>query len=184
MSREIDEYRGKKYTGRDARLFKEWERIDRRYENDQQVKYIIRNRNGMKLPVTYDIIFNIKSIVGVEQANEAGLQKPIFGKQHVMRITLPNNYPGADGLPDFTFTTDVWHPNIQYFGDFKGHVCLNQADSGVRTRLIDYIDRVINYLTYEDYHAVNEYPYPQDKTVAEWVLEQGEPQNWLHFEQD
>ena len=184
MQKEIDNFREKNFKGRDARLIKEWEMIERRYANDNQAEYIIRKRNGMGLPVVYDIVFNIKSITGVENPDENGLKKPVFGNQHIMRITLPNNYPSADGLPEFKFTTDIWHPNIQHFGDFKGLVCLNQRDSGTQTNLIEYIDRVIAYLTYEDYHAINEYPNPQDLTVAEWVLEQGEPQGWVEFEQE
>jgi hypothetical protein len=164
-------------------LFKEWERIDRRYGNDSQGDYIIRKRNGMGLPIVYDIVFNVRSIVGVKQEENTDLRKPVFGKEHVMRITLPNNYPGADGQPEFKFTTDVWHPNIRYFGDFKGRVCLNTADAGVQTPLVDYIDRVIDYLTYTDYHARNEYPYPEDLDVAEWVLKQGEPNGWVQFRQ-
>jgi len=181
--REIDNFKGKSYSGKDARLFKEWEMIDRRYENDTQGSYIIRKRNGLGLPIVYDIVFNVKSIVGVQPADEQGLQMPIFGYEHVMRITLPNNYPSADGQPEFSFTTQIWHPNVRHFGDFRGRVCLNTGDSGVHTHLVDYIDRVIDYLTYSDYHAKNEYPYPEDLDVAEWVLKQAEPQGWVFFKQ-
>jgi len=184
MAGEIDSYKGKNYAGKEARLFKEWEMMDRRYKDDKQCEYIIRKRNGAGLPVVLDIVFNIKTIVGVEPADEKGLQKPVFGNEHVMRITLPNNYPSADGQPDFKFITPVWHPNIRYFGDFKGRVCLNTRDHGVHTPLINYIDKVISYLTYEDYHAKNEYPYPEDLEVAEWVLTQAEPQEWLNFNQE
>jgi len=179
----IDKHRGIKYIGKDARLFNEWEKIDERFKDDGQVSYIIRKRNALDLPTEYDIYFNIKTITGVEEADEQGLQKPIFEKkEHEMRITLPNNYPGAEVL--FTFRTPVWHPNIRYFGDFKGHVCLNQRDNGVFTSLVEYIDRVIHYLLYEDYHAINDYPYPEDLEVAKWVREQAEPQGWLQFKQD
>ena len=184
MQKEIDKYLEVNYTGKDARLLHEWELIDQRFAYDNQVNYIIRKRNGVELPIVYDIFFNIKTIIGVEEPDEKGLKKPVFGKEHIMRITLPNNYPGADGDPVFMFTTEVWHPNIRYFGEFKGRVCLNTRDSGTQTHLVQYIDRVINYLMYEDYHAQNEYPYPEDLDVAEWVLNQGEPQGWLQFEQD
>jgi len=183
MEREIDSYKDKNFVGKDARLFKEWEMIDKRYFNDEQSEYIIRKRNGLGLPIVYDIVFNIKSIIGVEEPDEQGLKKPIFGKGHIMRISLPNNYPGADGQPEFMFTTPVWHPNIRFFGDFKGRVCLNTSDHGAQTRLVDYIDRVTKYLTYEDYHAKNEYPYPEDLDVSEWVITQGEPNKWVYFEQ-
>ena len=178
--REIESYRSKNFSGKDARLFKEWDLIDKRYEDS----YIIRKRNGLGLPVVFDIIFNVKTIIGVKQEEGSKLQKPVFGREHVMRITLPNNYPSADGQPEFMFTTDVWHPNIRYYGDFKGRVCLNTGDSGVHTHLVDYIDRVTDYLKYADYHARNEYPYPEDLDVAEWVIKQGEPQGWVEFEQD
>lgn len=182
MAREIDLFEKEHLSGRNLRLFKEWEMIDRRCANDQEVNYIIRKRNGNGLPIVFDIIFLIKSIVGVEASDEKGLQRPIFGNKHVLRITLPNNYPSADGQPEFKFMTDVWHPNVRFFGDFKGRVCLNYADSGVYTNLINYIDRILDYLSYKDYYAVNEYPYPEDLTVAEWVLGQAEPEGWLQFE--
>jgi len=184
MARDIDSFRGGNYSGRDARLFNEWEMIDRRYQDDDQCEYIIRKRNVANLPIMYDIVFNVKTITGVEPPDEQGLQRPIFGKEHTMRITLPNNYPGSDGKPEFMFITEVWHPNIRYFGDFKGRVCLNPNDRSVYTPLVEYIDTVISFLTYEDYHAENEYPYPEDLEVAEWVLNQAEPQGWLSFEQD
>jgi ubiquitin-protein ligase len=183
MIKEIEMYKERNHVGKDARLFKEWEMIDRRYENSNQGSYIIRKRNGLGLPIVFDIIFNVKTIIGVQQPDETGMQKPVFGNSHVMRISLPNNYPSADGQPEFMFTTDVWHPNVRFFGDFKGRVCLNTGDSGVQTHLVDYIDRVISYLMYEDYHARNEYPYPEDLDVAEWVLKQAEPKGWVNFDQ-
>jgi len=184
MEREIEKLKGTNFSGKDARLFKEWEMIDRRYFNDRQGSYIIRKRNGAGLPVVFDIVLNVKTITGVKQDDGSEMKKPLFGHEHIMRISLPNNYPAADGQPEFKFTTDVWHPNIRYFGDFKGRVCLNTGDSGVHTHLVDYIDRVIDYLTYSDYHAKNEYPYPEDLDVAEWVIKQGEPNGWISFKQN
>lgn len=180
--RELEQYRDKIKPGRETRLFKEWESIDDFLENTEEISYIIRKRNPTGIPLVYDIIFDVNSIVGVEEPDEQGLQKPIFGKRHVLRINIPNNYPSTDGgYPDFKFTTDVWHPNIRYFGDFKGRVCLNFEDSGTFTMLSDYIDKIHYYLLYQDYHALNEYPYPEDQIVAQWVLEQAEPQGWLNF---
>ena len=181
MQREIDLYNKSDFTGRNLRLFKEWEMIDKRYINDREIFYVIRKRNAINLPIVYEIIFSLKSIIGVESRNEQGLQKPIFGNQHKLRIELPNNYPSMDGQPEFKFISDVWHPNIRFFGDFKGRVCLNLADSGSYTNIVEYIDRIKDYLTYKDYYAVNEYPYPEDLEVAEWVIKQAEPNGWLYF---
>ena len=44
------------------------------------------------------------------------------------------------------------------------------------------VDRVARYLSYERYHAVQEPPYPEDFKVAEWVVRQGEPNDWICFE--
>ncbi|MCL2041723.1 MAG: hypothetical protein FWG84_06770 [Bacteroidales bacterium] len=181
--REIDLYRDRVNPGRETRLFREWERIDTQYsESNKEISYIIRKRNPTGIPVIYDIIFRIQTIVGVTAKDASGLQKPLFGDKHVLRITLPNNYPSVDGgYPEFKFSTDVWHPNVRYFGDFKGRVCLNYADSGADTSLVDFIEKVAEYLKYYDYHALNEYPYPEDAVVAQWVLTQAEPHNWLKF---
>jgi len=181
--KEIDEYRGKISPGRETRLFNEWEKIDNYCQYGGEITYIIRKRSPTtRIPIAYDIIYEIKSIIGVEEPDENGLQKPVFGNRHTLRITIPNNYPSVDGgYPDFRFSSDVWHPNVRYFGDFKGHVCLNFEDSGTETTLIEYIQRIADYLKYTDYYALNQYPFPEDQTVARWVLEQAEPQGWVNF---
>ena len=186
MQREIDSYREKNFTGKEARLFKEWELIDQRCENDERVKYIIRKRNVEGLPMAYDIIFNIKSIIGVEEPDAQGLQRPIFGNKHIMRITLPNNYPEIDGCPKFNFISDVWHPNVRYHGEYKGRISslLGLNMENITNYLVDYIDVIISWLTYEMYLAKNEWPYPLDYEVARWIIEQAEPQGWIPFEQE
>jgi ubiquitin-protein ligase len=183
---EIDKFRDEKYKGRDARLFKEWDLLEKRYGNDKRVTTIIvRKQNAKsKLPEKYEIIFNVKSIVGVNSPNEEKLETPIFGNKHKLSISLPDNYPSAEGLPRISFISDVWHPNIRFFGDFKGRVCLTFQDRPLTTPLTDYIDTVLEYLSYEDYMAMDAYPYPEDLTVAAWVREQAEPNDWLKFTQN
>ena len=144
------------------------------------ISYTITKRTPSGLPLAYEITFHIKSITGVEDPDGQGLQKPVFGDTHILRITIPNNYPSADGgYPDFKFVTDVWHPNVRFFGAFKGHVCLNFESSGTSTSLAEFIGKVAAYLRYDDYHALDEEPYPEDQTVAQWVREQAEPQGWI-----
>ena len=111
-------------------------------------------------------------------------REPIYGYLHKMRIELPPNYPSADGNPRFKFITNIWHPNIRYSGSFKGHVCLTIREMGVLASLKDLVLRVERYLKYQQYHAQNTYPYPEDQNVAEWVREEGEPNGWTRFEQD
>ena len=136
----------------------------------------------MGLPTEYEIWYRVKSIIGVRGTKAP--REPIFGYLHKMSIILPNNYPSADGNPIFTFRTDIWHPNIRYSGSFKGHVCLNSKDMGVMASLKSLVLRVEQYLKYNDYHAQNIYPYPEDQNVAEWVREEAEPNGWTRFPPD
>lgn len=186
---DIDNYRNIKFKGRDARLFKEWESIDSRYGQLGDVYCVVRKRNASQLPIVYEVIYNIRSFCGVEEPDESGLQRPLFADRFLMRINIPNNYPGMDAKLEFKFLTknmagdDIphpWHPNIRFFGDFAGRVCLNADACGSYTDLSWYIDRVAHYLRYDTYHAqIGVPPFPEDDKVAEWVTEQGEPHGWV-----
>ena len=190
MEREIDQYRDILFSDQNERLFSEWEEIDKLFGNDKEISIVIRKRNTYKLPITYEVIYNIKSICGVKAKDETGLQHPEFADNFRMRISLPNNYPSADAPPAFQFLTydksgntipHPWHPNIRYFGDFAGRVCLNFKDSGTFANLAWHIGRVANYLKYNIFHAENIYPFPEDPVVAEWVTDQAAPNEWLKF---
>ena len=191
MNPAINKFEDKELSGRDARLLQEWKELDavccKRRANSPDIRkpslsYIIRRKNATGLPTEYEIWYRVKSIVGVEDTEPP--RKPIFGYLHKMSVVLPNNYPSADGNPVFTFITDVWHPNIRYSGSFKGHVCLTIKEMGVLASIKDLVLRVERYLKYQMYHAANTYPYPEDQGVAEWVREEGEPNDWVKFTQD
>ena len=126
----------------------------------------------------------------IERLNEPGVSNPpIFASEFSMCIVLPPNYPCVDAPVEFRFLTQdsagnpiphPWHPNIRYFGEFAGRVCLNTPDTYAG---LDWcVDRVASYLSYERYHAVQGPPYPEDFKVAEWVVRQGEPNDWICFE--
>ena len=175
-------YHDKVKPGRETRLLNEWIMMDAALGSNDAISYHIMRRSPSGLPLEYEITFLQKSIIGVESPDVQGLQKPVFGDRHILRITIPNNYPSTDGgYPDFKFVTEVWHPNIRFFGEFKGHVCLNFLNSGASTPLVEYIAKVAAYLRYDDYHALDEEPYPEDQTVAIWVREQAEPRGWTKF---
>ena len=187
----INRFNLKELSGRDSRLLKEWQELDtlcskRKAESPNprypSISYIIRRKNVLGLPTEYEIWYRCKSIVGVKKTRVP--REPIFGYLHKMTITLPNNYPAADGNPIFTFKTNIWHPNIRYSGSFKGHVCLTIKEMGVLASIKDLVLRVERYLKYQMYHAQNTYPYPEDQAVAEWVREDGEPNGWVKFAQD
>lgn len=186
---DIDKFRNNTYKGRNARLFKEWEAIEKRCEGDSEILCLVRKRNAEQLPIEYEVVYNIRSFCGVEEPDGQGLQKPLFADRFTMRINIPNNYPSVDAKLEFKFLVrdlmgeempHPWHPNIRYYGDFAGRVCLNVAACGSYTDLAWYIDRVAHYLRYDTYHAkIGVPPFPEDDKVAEWVTNQGEPQGWI-----
>ena len=150
--------------------------------------------NVQGLPIAYLITYHIHSICSVErieQLNEPGVSNPpIFASLFQMRIDLPVNYPCIDAPAEFRFLTcdaegqpipHPWHPNIRYFGEFAGRVCLNAPDT--YSGLAWSVERIAHYLSYDRYHAIQEPPYPEDFKVAEWVVKQGEPNRWVFFDQ-
>jgi hypothetical protein len=111
------------------------------------------------------------------------VRKPIYGEEHRLRISLPNNFPSARGNPQLNFISDLWHPNVRSSGQFKGRVCSNEKDLGITTNLATRILRVGQYLQFQIYHAQDTYPYPEDTGVAEWVREEAEPMGWINMQE-
>jgi hypothetical protein len=184
-----------KLSGRNRRLLSEWHQLETRLDGRTDLSWRVLERNGEQLPTAYLVDYHLRSICGVEnmeQLNEPGVENaPVFATGFLMRISLPANYPCVDGAPQFTFLTHdqsgqpiahPWHPNIRFFGDFAGRVCINMPDT--YTDLAWAVLRIGSYLRYETYHAVQEPPFPEDLKVAAWVVRQGEPRQWIFFNQD
>ena len=173
-----------KLSAQGKKLLKEWKKINDMCHDNDVINYIIRNRNREGLPVEYEIIFRLKSIVGIEETEEhkdKQIRKPIYGNEHHLSILLPNNYPSAmGGNPEFKMLTDTWHPNIRATGKFKGRICQNDKDLGIGVGLDERIVRVGKYLQFQMYWAHDSYPWPEDKTVAEWIREEAEPMGWVN----
>lgn len=174
--------------GRNARLLAEWMSIDKLFGEDGEVSYSVVKRNAFGLPVVYCVEYRIRSFCGIAPKDGQGLEKPLTADKFLMEICLPNNYPSADGFPSFRFLTHdasgneiahPWHPNIRYYGDYAGRVCLSAAACGTYTDLAWYIGRVRDYLEYNRYHALNVAPFPEDMEVAKWVTCQAEPNKWI-----
>lgn len=181
-----------KLRGRNRRLLYEWEQLERRFDGRPDIRCQVVRRNATGLPTAYLVSYQMKSICGVdnlEHFGEPGAQNPPrFATGYQMRIDLPDGYPSVDAPPAFRFLTHddegrpiahPWHPNIRYFGDFAGRVCINMPDT--YSDLAWAVDRVAKYLRYEVYHATNEPPYPEDQKVAAWVIRQAEPNDWMVF---
>ena len=179
-----------KLGGRDRRLLNEWRRLERGFDPEFQCRVL--KTNALSLPTSYLVEYHIHSFCGVtsiEQLNHPGVcNSPIFADTFQMQIDLPPNYPCVDAPPQFHFLTHdsdgnpiphPWHPNIRYFGDFAGRVCINLVDT--YTDILWGVQRVATYLHYTCYHALAEPPYPEDLQVAAWVIRQAEPQGWIPF---
>ncbi|MFZ4398516.1 MAG: hypothetical protein ACOYO1_00665 [Bacteroidales bacterium] len=189
MIAEIEKYKKLNLKAKDSRLLEEWELIMKRFSNNEEIEIFIRERNPNGLPIDYEIKYKIRSFCGITEKDENGLQHPLFANEFTMRITIPKNFPSCDSKPYFCFMTEdileinkipnPWHPNIQYYGDFPGKVCINEVAFGTFADLALFIERIALYLKYEKYHAVLVEPYPQDLKVAEWVREQAEPNGWI-----
>ena len=181
-------------SGRNRRLLYEWQQLETGLADRQDISCKVTRRNADGLPTAYIVTYHLRSICGVtheEMLNEPGVEnKPLYATRFQMKIEIPHNYPCVDAPPSLHFlTTDItgqsiphpWHPNIRYFGDFAGRVCLNMTDT--YTDLLWGVLRVASYLRYDTYHALIEAPYPEDLKVAAWVTHQGEPREWIYFEQ-
>lgn len=192
--REWEQFIPGQLSGRNCRLLYEWRQIDEGLSGCSDMSYQVTRRNGDALPTEYLIDYRLRSICDVEhieRLNEPGVENaPVFASGFQMRIELPVGYPCVDAAPSLQFLTSddngtqiphPWHPNIRYFGEFAGRVCINMTDT--YTDLLWGIRRVASYLRYETYHAIQEPPYPEDMKVAAWVLRQGEPNGWIFFDQ-
>ena len=179
----IEDFKNEDLYGREARLLYEWEKIDEYCQRSKDVSYLVRKTTPKGLPVLYEVEYRIHSFSGVNDPDEQGQQVPEFDDKFLMNIYIPNNYPNIDSKLEFKFALkDIngkkiphpWHPNIRYFGDFAGRVCLTTNLYGSYTDLAWYIRRVKHYLKYEAFHDdENKPPFPEDLTVAKWVREQG-----------
>ena len=185
----------KALSGRNKRLLHEWRKLEQGLYGRSDISWSVVSTNAEGLPIRYHIDYHINSICGVthlEHLNEAGIvNEPLYADNFQMLIDLPAKYPCVDGVPAFRFLTadadgkaipHPWHPNIRYFGDFAGRVCINMADTYID--LLWGIERVADYLHYDCYHALAEPPYPEDLQVAAWVLLQGEPNGWIPINDD
>lgn len=171
----------------------EYDTLMSRLEGRNDIRVEVTERRGeSNVPCAYRVSYLIRSICGVENVEDLGkagvVNRPLFADRFVMDITIPPDYPCIDAQPAYKFLTEnsdgtplphPWHPNIRWFGDFAGRVCVNTPDTYSDIEWC--VKRIAGYLRYEIYHALNEPPYPEDQQVASWIIRQGEPQGWVPF---
>lgn len=174
-------------TGRQRRRQYEYQQLMKFAEGRGDIDIAVTRQDADGIPCAYIVTYHIHSICGVRDN-----QTPIFADCFLMTIDIPEDYPQVDAPPRFHFVrecsaTDIhcpipWHPNIRYYGEMSGHVCINQLNTF--TDICWGVERVALYLRYELYHALLESPYPEDLKVAEWVRHIGEPNDYVFFNQN
>lgn len=169
-------------TGRDRRLEYEYNRMMELNDHHEDINVRVVSRNANGFANGYLVEYLIRSICAVDADG-----KPLYADRFIMAIDIPVEYPSVDAPVSYRFLTvdpasgveipHPWHPNIRYFGNMAGRVCLNAADT--YAEIAWGVIRVGQYLRYERYHALNEPPYPEDQTVAAWVIRTAEPNGYI-----
>jgi ubiquitin-protein ligase len=134
---------------------------------DWEVKSTV---SALKIPTVYHVSYQLRSIIAIDEESQ-----PIYGDRHIMELTIPTRYPLVPAA--IFMRTDVWHPNIQSVGRFKGKICGNVNSYGVDYSLYQLVLRVGEILQYKNYLADFVPPYPEDPKVAEWVKAYAEPRD-------
>lgn len=124
-------------------------------------------------PSSYKIKYKVKSIVILDPQ-----EMPVFGKEHIMHIHLPKDYPIQTA--DCKMITKAWHPNIS---SERGTICTNHKEGGPLFWIDDLVIRIGEYLQYKKYMAENKDPWPEDQKVAKWVREFAEPKGLFNKEE-
>lgn len=185
-------------TGRQRRRQYEYQQLMKLVEGRGDIDIAVTRQDADGIPLAYLVTYGIRSICGINED-----KTPVFAERFLMAIDIPEDYPQVDAPPHFHFIASrpespanaspdtashedyryplPWHPNIRYYGDMAGHVCINQMNTF--TDIAWGVERVALYLRYELYHALLESPYPEDLKVAEWVRHVGEPNEYIFFNQ-
>jgi len=159
------------FNQRDKRLASEHELLQELVATSDLIQMESFSRRPFFPPEEYIITYHVRSIINI-----ADDQSPIYGNLHRVKIVLPPGYP-MTSAPKCFMLTQVWHPNIRFFGEHKGHICINKDVLGAWQTLDMLVEQIGEMLQYKNYHAVNEIPYPEDSEVARWVREYAEPNN-------
>jgi hypothetical protein len=162
------------YSGKDLRLYNDWQSIIELCKSDNQIFFrVLKTKTGTELPTDYEITFMVKSITGILPNN-----MPEFGNKHQILISLPEKYPVS--APLLRTLSPVWHPNVKYLyhPPGEGHICVNMNMVG-NEPLSVLVMRTFDIIGYQNYWAKFEMPFPEDLEVAKWVIEHGEPKGWV-----
>ncbi len=131
-----------------------------------KIKWRVKKKEThLNIPTKYEVDYFVKSIIGINAD-----QSPIYGEKHTVEISFPAKFPLETYIAKTT--TKVWHPNIRWEG---GRICVNNRRFGSGYDLFWLLVRIGEIIQYKNYLAENVKPFPEDPTVAKWVLNYAEP---------
>ncbi|MCB0631641.1 MAG: hypothetical protein KDD15_17975 [Lewinella sp.] len=132
----------------------------------------VETATHLNIPIRYQIDYLFQSIIGINED-----QSPLYGAKHTIEVSFPASFPRE------TFKaraiTNLWHPNIKWEGPTKGRICVNNQNFGRGYDLYWYLLRIGEIIQWKNYLAENIWPYPEDATVAKWVLNYAEPKGLM-----
>lgn len=138
---------------------------------------VIETATRLNIPTKYEVDFYIKSIIGIKPDNT-----PIYDNKHTIEVTFPAGFPRKENIKARA-VSNIWHPNIKWSDPLKGRICVNNQSFGRGYDLFWLVLRIGEIIQYKNYLAENIPPYPEDATVAKWVLDYGEPNNYMNIKE-
>jgi ubiquitin-protein ligase len=139
------------------RLRREYADVLKRYDNHTAVSVVAQGHPPSQYVVTY-------TMKGPTE-NKGG--KLVFGNRHVLRITIPEDYPRSK--PSGAMETSVYHPNISV----SGNVCIGNGFYTAES-IADVIAKVGNYIQYREYSLrARDGVAVHRSDVESWILSQG-----------
>lgn len=178
MGNKVYQFNLRRLRAFDIRKAKDYQALFDMCGRSSKISFNVLKENARGIPVEYEVIYNVKSIVGIKAD-----KSPIYGNKHHLNIKLMNQYP--DEPPICYFQTPVWHPNIKFSGSTKGNVCYNSPGLASNFRLDELVEFIGKILQYKNYHAIlDREPYPEDVEVAKWVLNYAEPKGLVSYKQN
>ncbi len=145
---------------------------DVQYNSDVIDYKVLSTVGHLRIPSTYLVTYRLRSISSIAED-----LSPVYGDRHELEVTLPTRYPLEPAR--IFMQTDMWHPNIQSKGRWKGKICGNVDGFGVDYTLRQLILRIGEMLQFRNYLAEFRPPYPEDPEAARWVKEVAEPKEYV-----
>lgn len=149
--------------------------------HSELIDYQIQSYWKLSFPVSYLLIYRVKSIVDIEPISEA----PISGDCH--KVLIETAVSQNSGYPDQAarsyLLSPIWHPNIdQTPVDGRYRICGGDMalQFGIDLDLAQLALHIGEMLQFKVYHAANQAPYPQSPRVAKWIREKAEPLGWVN----